>query len=370
MPKPLRIVLRIVAVLAAVCALVIGGYLAYLQLNYHRIADYEDLELEHTPVNDAALTCDKTYTATTYNIGFGAYTPDYTFFMDEGAMADGTKTKGIHGVAAGKESVESCTSGAIDTIYELSPDFAFWQEVDTDSDRSYHVNQKRMIEGAFVGMQSAFASNFHSSYLAYPFNEPHGTVNAGILSMSDTTISSATRRSYPIDESFPTKFFDLDRCFTVMRISVENGHDLVLINSHMSAYDAGGTIRAQQLSMLSGVLSYEYSQGNYVIAGGDWNHALCGSIDIYPSEQQIPSWVATLDDSDLPSGFSTVRATNLDYVATCRGDDIPYQAGVTYTTTVDGFIVSANVTASAENVDTGFAYSDHNPVRLTFSLDA
>ena len=31
-------------------------------------------------------------------------------------------------------------------------------------------------------------------------------------------------------------------------------------------------------------------------------------------------------------------------------------------------VVSSNVTASAENVDTGFAYSDHNPVKLTFTL--
>lgn len=370
MPKPLKIALRAIVALVVVAALVVGGYVAYMQLTYGRIDDYQDLELENTAMGSDTLSTGTTYTATTYNIGFGGYTPDYTFFLDEGVMADGTKTKGVHSVAASKDSVERCTAGAIDTIYAISPDFALWQEVDTDSDRSYHVNQKQMIEGAFVGMQSAFASNFHSAYLAYPFNEPHGRVNAGILSMSDASIVSATRRSYPVDNDFIKKFFDLDRCFMVMRVATSNGHELVLINSHMSAYDSGGTIRTQQLAMLNDVMSYEYSLGNYVIAGGDWNHALCGSIDIYPSEQQVPSWVATLNDSDLPSGFSTVRAVNLDYVATCRGDDIPYEAGVTYTTTIDGFIVSSNVTASAENIDTGFAYSDHNPVMLTFSLNA
>ena len=41
---------------------------------------------------------------------------------------------------------------------------------------------------------------------------------------------------------------------------------------------------------------------------------------------------------------------------------------MTYTTTVDGFIVSSNVEATAQNIDTGFAYSDHNPVLLTFRL--
>ena len=60
--------------------------------------------------------------------------------------------------------------------------------------------------------------------------------------------------------------------------------------------------------------------------------------------------------------------SNLDDVATCRGDDIPYEKGVTYTTTIDGFIVSDNVTATATNIDNSFEYSDHNPVRLSFSL--
>ena len=51
-----------------------------------------------------------------------------------------------------------------------------------------------------------------------------------------------------------------------------------------------------------------------------------------------------------------------------RGADIAYEKGTTYTTIVDGFIVSGNVQATAENIDTGFDYSDHNPVQLTFSL--
>ena len=44
------------------------------------------------------------------------------------------------------------------------------------------------------------------------------------------------------------------------------------------------------------------------------------------------------------------------------------QPGAKYRVTVDGFIVSDNVIASAENIDAGFEYSDHNPVKLTFTL--
>ena len=37
--------------------------------------------------------------------------------------------------------------------------------------------------------------------------------------------------------------------------------------------------------------------------------------------------------------------------------------------TVDGFLVSPNVKVyGAEVIDTGFAYSDHNPVYMDFTL--
>ena len=359
---------KIVGIVLFACVLVLGGYIAYMQGTYYRIADHEKL----TVSNDQAPTMrvGKEYVATSYNIGFGAYTPDYTFFMDTGVMEDGTPTQGSHGIAVSRESVEDCTSGAIDVITAIAPDFALFQEVDTDSTRSYQVNQEARIENAFPGYGRVYASNFHSAFLAYPWPEMHGIVNSGLLTLSGVHVESSERRSYPVDDSFITKFFDLDRCFTVERIPVENGKELVLMNSHMSAYDEGGLIRAQQLKMLQGVLSEEYAQGNYVIAGGDWNHALCDSVTLYPSKQQVPDWASVLGADDLPDGFRVVRADNLGSVATCRGADIPYEPGVTYVTTIDGFIVSDNVAAHAQNIDTGYANSDHNPVKLTFSLKA
>ena len=62
------------------------------------------------------------------------------------------------------------------------------------------------------------------------------------------------------------------------------------------------------------------------------------------------------------------RPDNIADVPTCRNNDVPYEKGYTYTVTVDGFIVSDNVKATAQNIDTGFEFSDHNPVLLTFEL--
>ena len=368
MSRAVKRVLTVLIFIVLAFVLVVGGYIAYLMLSYNRIADNDPVEVQNNPTE--TLSTKTKYTAVSYNIGFGAYTPDYTFFMDEGIMADGTKTVGEHSTAVSRESVEACTNGAIRAVEDLDVDFVLLQEVDTDSTRSYGVNQKAAFEGAFPSASSAFAVNFHSAFLAYPPSDPHGTVNAGLLVLGDAYVDSAVRRSYPIDESFPTKFFDLDRCFLVERLPVEgeSGKELVLIDNHMSAYDEGGLIRAQQLELLMGMMAEEAANGNYVIAGGDWNHALCDCEALYPSAQQVAPWVAAFDESELPEGFSVVRADNLADVATCRGTDIPYEKGYTYTVTVDGFIVSDNVKATAQNIDTGFAFSDHNPVKLTFEL--
>ena len=358
---------KILGILLLLVVLVVGGYVLYMQLNYYRIEDHQALEVENAQT--AQVRVGETYTAVTYNIGFGAYGPDYSFFMDVGGMKDGTVTRGLYGKAVSKEHVQANTSGSIALLQQLDADFCLLQEVDESADRSYQVNQRELLAEALAGYGRVWANNFHSAYLFYPLNDPHGAVQAGLDTFSRYQVSSAERRSYPVDGSFITKFTDLDRCFAVLRLPVaDTDKELVIINSHMSAYDAGGTIREQQVKLLCSVVQEEYAKGNYVLVGGDFNHALYGTALAFPSEQVYPDWVQEMSDADLPEHFHFVVSENGMEVPTCRGADIPYEKGVTYTTVVDGFFVSDNLEVTAENIDAEFAYSDHNPVKLTFTL--
>ena len=63
----------------------------------------------------------------------------------------------------------------------------------------------------------------------------------------------------------------LDRCFVVSRFNLSNGKDLVLMNTHNSAYDAGGKLRDAEMPIIRDLMIEEYEKGNYVVAGGDWN---------------------------------------------------------------------------------------------------
>ena len=345
---------------------VVAAYVLYLQFNFYRIEDNAVLSIENNM--DTTLKAGENYRALTYNIGFGAYSQEYSFFMDSGKMMDGTKVSGKYGKGISKESVIANTEGSLGFIKKNDADFILLQEVDTNATRSFGLNQAEIIKSSMNSHGNIFANNFHSSYLFYPFNDPHGIVNAGLLTLSKYNIDSALRKSLPIDLSFITKFTDLDRCFSISRIPVDNGKELVLINLHFSAYDKGGLIRKQQLDVLNKTMLDEYIKGNYIIVGGDFNHDLADTKYSFPSQQLTPEWIFEISDKELADGLHIVIANNVREVPTCRSADIPYQKGVNFTIVIDGFIVSDNIYATAKNLDTDFMYSDHNPVELSFIL--
>ena len=361
-----NVTLSLIAILMVVI-IVVGCYLEYVILQYYRIDD--NINLEIIDRNQNSLDLSREYKISTYNIGFGAYNQEYSFFMDEGYMKDGTYVVGKYAKAKNKEVVEINTQGSIETIKNLNSDFIFFQEVDKEADRSYKVNQYQNILDSFPGYDVTYASNFHSARLLYPFNDPIGKTEAGIVTLSKYDLDNSIRYSLPIDESFPTRFFDLDRCFSLNRIKLSNNKELVLINVHLSAYDEGGVIRKAQLEVLNKVLEEEYKKGNYVIAGGDFNHDIGESKNKFKTEQKVPEWVYELSDENLTKGFRFVAPN--DY-PTCRSSDMEYKKDVNYTVVIDGFIVSDNIEVTSINTimqnNDLFVYSDHNPVKMNFSF--
>jgi len=62
----------------------------------------------------------------------------------------------------------------------------------------------------------------------------------------------------------------LDRCFLVNRYPLKNGKELLIVNTHNSAYD-NGTLKKQEMAFLKQWLLDENNKGNYIVVGGDWN---------------------------------------------------------------------------------------------------
>ena len=372
-------VIKITGIILLALVIVLAAYIIYLYASYHRIPDNQELQVEEISQNTEAgneLTTEKNYSALTYNIGFGAYTPDFSFFMDGGKSS----------WAKSKDSVKETIKGAGELVASKDPDFALVQEIDLDATRSYHVNEYSILKENIPAYNCVFAQNYDSAFLFYPFTQPHGKSKAGLALFSKYPITGSMRRSFPISTSF-TKFFDLDRCYSISRVPVDNGKELVIFELHMSAYGNSDAIREGQIRMLSEDMQKEYEAGNYVICGGDFNHDL-KAVDTQSKASDADnntqtdsedsaepeSWAYPFPRSELPEHFSFC----LDQLSedeknnlwnSARNTDMEYVSGETYTVTLDGFIISDNVECTKyENVNTGYSYSDHDPVYMEFQL--
>ena len=385
--KAKRIVSKTFMIAGLVVASIVvtaAGYVGYVLLSYNRIGNI-DLKVERKSSLTVVNTGEQ-YSIYTHNFGFGAYSQDYTFFMDDGYDENGNTRIGHWSTARSKADVLFNTDGAVETATAAKADFYCFQEVDTNSTRSYHVNQDKKIDETFTTYDHVHAVNFHTAFLPYPLYDMHGTVNAGLTTMSKYQVQSAQRKQYTVSDSF-SKYFDLDRCFSVCEIDVNNGKKLYICNSHMSAYDEGGTVRNQQVKELNDFLKSVKDAGNYVVIGGDWNHDLLRYNPDFSYTDENRPFAVTLRDPDwlveffdkegkspLMDGFKVVASDN---VPTCRNNDIEWEPGKTYVCCIDGFIVSDNVKINNHyNIQTkngkkgldGFAFSDHDPTYMEFEL--
>ncbi|MGN0505524.1 MAG: endonuclease/exonuclease/phosphatase family protein [Lachnospiraceae bacterium] len=269
-----------------------------------------------------------------------------------------------------EDAVYENIAGSVALLDVFQPDFIFVQEIDVDSTRSYHIDQKALLAEAFSEYETVFAYNYlNSPFLMWPLYKPIGTITTGMATYSRFSLQDAVRRSLPVMDNF-NKYVDLDRCYTKTRVPVENGFFLCLYNVHLSAYGNDGDLRERQVSMLLEDMKADYAEGNYIICGGDFNHDL----KLSEKESGVSSWAQPFPRSMLPEEFrfamdflSEERIRTM--VNSSRDSGEPYDLYKTETYMLDGFLISDNVEMVETNtVSNGFKYSDHNPVILNFIL--
>lgn len=366
MKKGMKKILKYLGIIVLIVLVLLLAYIIYLFASYHRIPDNQPLQVEQTKESISSgdtLTTEKEYSALTYNIGFGAYTPDFSFFMDGGKSS----------WAKSKESVKKTVQSAGELVASKDPDFALIEEVDLNSTRSYHVDEYSILKETIPSYNTVFAQNYDSAFLFYPLNQPHGKSRSGLALFSKYPVTDSLRRSFPVSTSF-SKFFDLDRCYSISRVPTDNGKELVIFLLHMSAYGNSDAIREGQIRMLSQDMQKEYEAGNYVLCGGDFNHDLKASNDDNDDAADYESWAYPFPREELPEhlSFCIDQLSDTERNAlwnSAKNADMEYIPGETYTVTLDGFIISDNIEClQYENVNTGYSYSDHDPVYMKFKL--
>ena len=77
-----KIIKPILIIILAIILLFVA-YCAYVLISYHRIDDNTKLEINGSAAVDSLKT-NELYRISSANLGFGAYSDDYSFFMDGG----------------------------------------------------------------------------------------------------------------------------------------------------------------------------------------------------------------------------------------------------------------------------------------------
>ena len=344
-------VLKIIGIILGIIILIPVLFLAYLRVMMY---EPEPVEAVEYTTGSRTISVGDTLSVLTFNIGYAGYNAGEDFFMDGG--------KGV--LPESRDAVTTNLSGISSIIKEEDCDITMLQEVDVDSRRSYHTNELAYLASS-TGKARAFACNYDVVFVPFPI-PPTGKIYSGISTFTDLGVTEAQRIALPDAAAWYMSVAYMKRCLLVERIPVEGSeHELVIINHHLEAYTDEDK-RDGQMTILRDLIEEEYSKGNYVLVGGDFNQEF--SANNNPPIISETGWIpGIVTEEEIPDGFRIAAADN---APTCRSLEEPFVDNETSQVyIIDGFIVSDNLEVKLVEVhDYGFVYSDHNPVRLEVRL--
>jgi endonuclease/exonuclease/phosphatase family metal-dependent hydrolase len=353
--KTSKIISRIIIAIFLIAGLGFGIFLAW-----GTIKDYHPAPIEQLTLNGKGMQFTEgadTLSLLTWNIGYGGLGREMDFFYEGGKQ-----------VRPSAGELGRYFSGIMSSLAHSGyPDFIFIQEADRKSKRSRYIDEAAMIDSIFNGYASVYATNYRSGFVPVPLTDPMGQVEAGLMTLSRYKPAEAERVAYPSSYSWPKRLFMLDRCFILTRIKISAHNDLVLINTHNSAFTDAAEMRKKELALLHKTITDEYAKGNYVITGGDWNQNPLPFDTANITDGNKPHLIIPPIPADfLPAGwkwaFDSSRASNRDV-------NEPYLKGHTGTTIIDFFVVSPNVELlEVKTLAQDFEYSDHQAVGMKVRL--
>jgi endonuclease/exonuclease/phosphatase family metal-dependent hydrolase len=336
-------------------ALLIAGFLVWLSINSYKPQKKEILKLSQQQLPNF-LKLNRLHIAT-WNIGYAGLGKEMDFFYEGGKNTRATE-----------KQTDDYLEGILNILRKNeSIDIWLLQEVDLKAKRSYFINEVEIINKNLPIFNTVFATNYKVPFVPFPILQPMGEVESGLMSMGVYSTKLNRRHAFPMIAAWPDSLFLPDRCFIETRIATINGKELIVINTHNSAYIKDKTLMMKELALLRNLMMTEFLAGNYVVAGGDWNMNPDNYLpkDDFNGHRFITSEIK-LEKSFMPPNWQVVSDNE---APTNRLMDMPYEKGKTGTTTIDFFVLSPNIKLNKIITgDLGFGFSDHNPVFIDIEL--
>lgn len=355
MKSLLRSVSWLVGIVLALIFSVAGGLVIFGMITEYRPGPVQPVEMICT--SSAEVDTVTLFSLITWNIGYGGLGSGMDFFYDGGSRVRPSAAYFDQTIAGIGEFLRD----------QGTADFILLQEVDSNSKRSYYLDETTWLAKLLPGYCLAFGKNYDCRFVPMPVRDPMGRVTSGLVTLSRFRAEETSRYGFDKEIGWPDRLFYLKRCFLATRYNLSNGRQLVLVNIHNSAFDTGGAMRKREMEMIREFMTDEYNAGNFLVAGGDWN---ANPPMFNPDEILTGDKVKQDEFTDLRTFFPDWEFAFDRNQPTNRDVRTAYQHGTTPVTTIDFFLVSPNVEIrQIHTFTTGFRYSDHQPVQLQIALD-
>lgn len=312
---------------------------------------YVPPELEDAAVNRAGaadVTSVDELKVVTWNVGYAGLGKESDFIFDLGEqrrpLSAALVTKNIDGISRQLEA--------------LDMDIFLLQEVAEPSWSTYGIDVLAAVRRALPNYDWTFGADVNTRFVPKPWN-----IQVGNAVFSRIRPSRAERRGLPLEPDFQLGVFR--KGYRMHIIGIDAERSWVIINIHLSTFDSEEEdVRGKQVAELLAFAQKEFQSGNHVVIGGDWNLRLAENEFPNTTDERYKFWIRDFPEDVVPKGWSwAVDATT----ATVRTAYKPYVEGENYILTIDGFLVSPNVSViDVAGIDLNFEHSDHNPVQAKF----
>ncbi|MBS3812440.1 endonuclease/exonuclease/phosphatase family protein [Candidatus Bipolaricaulota bacterium] len=188
---------------------------------------------------------------------------NYHFYYDSGSGPDERPSS---------DDIDRTTTEVARVIRDENPDVILLQEVDDGAKRTDHEDQLEKLLALLPDEYCCHASAFYWKAAFVPHPHIMGSVGMKLSVISKYRMVDGTRYRLALKpDNFIVQQFDLKRAVLEVRLPTDNGDDLTVFNTHLSAFAHGTDTLTKQVNKIDRLLRETDTEGRPWILGGDFN---------------------------------------------------------------------------------------------------
>ena len=290
------------------------------------------------------------FTVLNWNLGYAGLGKESDFVMDGGENLKPPSLKIVEKNMAGIQRI----------LKENPAEFYQFQEAAKPNLLNWGVDVMAALVEVLPNTEFIYSTDMNSHFIPTRWALRHGLASFARIQTKPPEIVRLPNEDSRLGGIIKRQYHMIKREFTD-----SEGHEWVLFNAHLAAFDEGGVTRTKQLEKLMQIVTRSYQDGKYVVVGGDWNMQLVPTKFEYTTDEKFLFWLKELPYEMVPDGWKIVVDPQFP---TVRSNERPYVKGENYVTIIDGFLVSPNVDVmEVKTINTDFEFTDHQPVFARFT---